>query len=132
MSSRKTSNPATTFDRLHTLGATQNHQVRRRLRWLAFELRLPPEELPKTGRNSMEAEARFGEKYHVSLDWLLFGDLKGLQRMMREHKRRQARAPIVDQIMEKYQRPKSRRSLSRRSTGFWSCSNEAPAPIEEA
>jgi hypothetical protein len=40
----------------------------------------------------------------VSLDWLLCGDLKGLQRMVHERKLRPARVSKVDRIMEKYHR----------------------------
>ena len=29
---------------------------------------------------------RFAQKYHVNFDWLLAGDLKGLRRMLRDHK----------------------------------------------
>jgi hypothetical protein len=41
----------------------------------------------------------FAEKYHVSLDWLLCGDLKGLHRMMGKSC---AGVSTVGRIMEKY------------------------------
>jgi hypothetical protein len=48
----------------------------------------------------------FSRKYHVSLDWLVGGDLKGLQRMkhMRlERMKQEAKpAPTAQRIMEKY------------------------------
>jgi hypothetical protein len=49
---------------------------------------LQPDELPKVASCPTKALVDFVEKYHVSLDWLLGGDLKGLHRMMRGRKAR--------------------------------------------
>ena len=53
----------------------------------------------------VQARQHGGEKYDVSCDWLLCGDLKGLQRMMRDHRERACGCrPGWEQIMEKYHR----------------------------
>ena len=44
----------------------------------------------------------FCEKHKVSFDWLLCGDLKGLQRMTSERKLCNQAVPIADGLMQKY------------------------------
>ena len=41
-----------------------------------------------SGRRSVYEIGVFAKKYRVSYDWLLYGDLKGLQRMTRERSAR--------------------------------------------
>ena len=54
--------------------------------------------------------------------------------MVRERKLRPAQKPIVGQIMEKYHRlpPAMPKIIEGTVDRFWSSSNEAPAPTEEA
>ena len=68
--------------RLHTDGSCKPENVRRRLQWLAYERQIPEKDLPKVQCDPTDELLDFAEKHHVSLDWLLGGDLKGLHRMM--------------------------------------------------
>jgi hypothetical protein len=72
----------TPLGRLHTNGSCKPEYVRRRLHWLAYERRIPEKDLPKVQCNPTDELLDFAEKYNISLDWLLRGDLKGLHRMM--------------------------------------------------
>ena len=72
--------------RLSEDGCSNRERIRQRLQWLAHELQLPSKALPKIGRCPSKAEADFVEKHHISFDWFLCGDLRGLQRMMRWRK----------------------------------------------
>jgi hypothetical protein len=58
------------------------------MRALAEERNLQPAEFAKLmyKRISTPAMLAFCKKHKVSVDWLLFGDLKGLQRMTQEAK----------------------------------------------
>ena len=44
----------------------------------------------------------FCTKHKVSIDWLLYGDLKGLQRMTQEARTTAAGASTVERIMKEY------------------------------
>lgn len=66
--------------RLEADGATKSKQIGRRLLWLTREWQLPP--CPKVGRAPSAKFVEYCRTHNVSVDWLLLGDLKGLQRMM--------------------------------------------------
>ena len=70
-------------DRLLRDGARSNAAMRRRLLALAAERNLPPAEYAKLmHKRIMDRSIHdFCSKHNVSLDWLMYGDLKGLQRM---------------------------------------------------
>jgi hypothetical protein len=70
-------------DRLRRDGAQSMDAVRRRVRAIAQERNLQPADIAKLmhKRISTPHALAFAEKHHISLDWLLCGDLKGLQRM---------------------------------------------------
>jgi hypothetical protein len=91
----------TPLGRLHTDGSCKPESVRRRLQWLAYERQIPEKDLPKVKCDPTDELLDFAEKYHVSLDWLLCGDLKGLHRMMGKSC---AGVSTVERIMEKYGR----------------------------
>jgi hypothetical protein len=69
--------------RLERDGATSTPAMQRRILALAAERSIPPADFHKLmyKRPSTEAVMIFCEKHKVSYDWLLCGDLKGLQRM---------------------------------------------------
>ncbi len=62
--------------------------MRRRVRAFAEERSLPPSDIAKLmyKRISNRDVMPFCKKHKVSFDWLLCGDLRGLQRMTREAK----------------------------------------------
>jgi hypothetical protein len=74
------------------------------VRSLAAERDIPPADYAKLmyKRVGTPAFLAFCEKHHVSADWLLCGDLKGLQRMTLERKHCKPDVLIVDRIMQKY------------------------------
>lgn len=53
-------------------------------------------------RPSTGAFLAFCEKHNVSTDWLLCGDLKGLQRMKRERKAAATYVPTVEDVSKLY------------------------------
>jgi hypothetical protein len=57
--------------------------IRRRLAWLAAELQIPQDELPRIDRTLTPELIEFCNERRVSLDWLLRGDLRGLLRIQR-------------------------------------------------
>jgi hypothetical protein len=71
------------LQRLESDGATSAAAVQRRVRALAEERKIPPADFSKLmhKRISVDAIGVFCEKHKISYDWLLCGDLKGLQRM---------------------------------------------------
>jgi len=71
------------IDRLQRDGCCSMDAVRRRVLALAAERNIPPAEYAKLmyKRVSTPHALAFSEKHKVSLDWLLYGDLKGLHRM---------------------------------------------------
>ncbi len=76
------------IDRLQRDGCCSMNAVRRRVLALAAERNIPPAEYAKLmyKRVSTRHAMAFAEKHKISLDWLLCGDLKGLQRMTQEAK----------------------------------------------
>ena len=66
-------------------GCHTDAALRRRVLLLAAERNLPPAEYAKLmhKRIMMRSIQEFCKKHNVSLDWLMYGDLKGLQRMKR-------------------------------------------------
>jgi hypothetical protein len=75
-------------DRLARDGAHSNDALRRRVRAFAEERNLPPADIAKLmyKRINTPDVMLFCEKHKVSYDWLLCGDLRGLQRMTKEAK----------------------------------------------
>jgi hypothetical protein len=73
-------------DRLDRDGRHSPDAVRRRVLALAAERNLAPADYAKLlhKRISSSAAVDFCDKHKVSLDWLLSGDLQGLQRMTKE------------------------------------------------
>ena len=71
--------------RLRKDGCSSDAAMRRRVLLLAAERNLPPTEYAKLmhKRVLMPSIQNFCRKHGVSLDWLMDGDLKGLQRMKR-------------------------------------------------
>jgi hypothetical protein len=76
--------------RLERDGAHTTAALQRRVRALAAERDIPPADYAKLmyKRIGTPAFLAFCEKHNVSADWLLCGDLKGLQRMTLERKAR--------------------------------------------
>jgi hypothetical protein len=89
----------TPLGRLHTDGSCNPENIRRRLQWLAYERQIPEKDLPKVRCYPTDELLDFAEKYHVSLDWLLGGDLKGLHRMIGKPR---AGVSTVERMLEKY------------------------------
>src|SRR5882724_7223057 len=69
--------------RLRKDGCSSDAAMRRRVLLLAAERDLPPAEYAKLlhKRTMMKSIQEFRRKHDVSLDWLMDGDLKGLQPM---------------------------------------------------
>ena len=69
--------------RLERDGAHSSDALRRRVRAFAQERDIPPADYAKLVHKRVNDRAIhvFCEKYKVSYDWLLCGDLRGLQRM---------------------------------------------------
>jgi len=80
------------LQRLERDGATSRPAMQRRILALAAERSIAPADFHKLmyKRPSTGAVMVFCKKYKVSFDWLLCGDLKGLQRMRQEEKAAQA------------------------------------------
>jgi hypothetical protein len=76
--------------RLEQDGAQSTAALQRRVLALAHERNIPPADYAKMmyKRINTRDAMVFCEKHKVSFDWLLCGDLAGLQRMTREHKDR--------------------------------------------
>jgi hypothetical protein len=74
--------------RLSTDGAYHVTNIRRRLQWLAHEYSISASALPKITPAPTDELCDFIEKYRISYDWLIGGDLKGLHRMTNERKAR--------------------------------------------
>jgi hypothetical protein len=79
-------------DRLNRDGAHSMDAIRRRVRAIAQERNLQPADIAKLmyKRIGTAHAVAFCEKHKISMDWLLCGDLKGLQRMTCEAKAQQA------------------------------------------
>jgi hypothetical protein len=78
--------------------------MQRRVRAFAQERSLPPAEIAKLmyKRVSTNHAMAFSKKYNVSLEWLLCGDLKGLQKMTKEASAEAAEIPAAE--LEELQR----------------------------
>ncbi|MGV7215906.1 hypothetical protein [Bradyrhizobium sp. UFLA05-112] len=76
--------------RLTADGGSKAEHIRRRARWLVNEWQLP--RCPKIGRTWSKELTQWCENHDVSFDWLLYGDLKGLQRMMQARRMGKAAA----------------------------------------
>jgi hypothetical protein len=76
------------FDRLAREGAHSTAALQRRVRALAHERNIPAADFHKLmyKRPSTPDIMEFCEKHKVSFDWILGGDLRGLQRMTSERK----------------------------------------------
>jgi hypothetical protein len=74
--------------RLAQDGAHSLDAIRRRVRAIAHDRNLQPADIAKLmHKRIITAHAMaFCEKHKISMDWLLCGDLKGLQRMTKEAK----------------------------------------------
>jgi len=72
-------------NRLRRDGCSSDAAMRRRVLLLAAERNLPPAEYAKLlhKRIMTKSITDFCEKHNVSMDWLIYGDLKGLKRMKR-------------------------------------------------
>src|SRR5277367_422510 len=94
------------IDRLERDGAHSNAAVQRRVLALAAERNIPPAEYAKLmhKRIGTEAVLAFCKKYNISIDWLMCGDLKGLQRMKHERVFQPvpASAATAERLAEKY------------------------------
>jgi len=88
MEQRKGRTPATKTpgERLLANGAITNARVRKRLLWLGREWGIPPADIKAAMRCRTVEMSGFLKKYHVSADWLIPDDRKGLQRMMRDRR----------------------------------------------
>jgi hypothetical protein len=88
------------LQRLERDGATSRPAMQRRIQALAAERSIPPADFHKLmyKRPSTQAVIDFCEKHKVSIDWLLCGDLKGLQRMKQEAK---AEPPEIPEAQRK-------------------------------
>jgi hypothetical protein len=71
--------------RLTKEGASSNATIRRRIALIAAERKLDPSETTAVmkGRLTLYHIGQFAKKHHVSVDWLIAGDLKGRLRMAR-------------------------------------------------
>jgi hypothetical protein len=98
IAARRRDRRETPIGRLFDDGATNNEHTRKRIQWLAEERKLPPEDVAKAMKLSTYEIGRFAKKYRVSYDWLLYGDLKGLQRMTQERTTRRSMSSTV--VME--------------------------------
>jgi hypothetical protein len=78
------------FDRLEKDGAHSTTAMQRRVRALAHERNIPPADYAKLmyKRPNIQDIGVFCEKHGISYDWILGGELSGLQRMTREYKDR--------------------------------------------
>jgi len=74
------------IDRLTKDGNCSNAAVRKRIALIAAERKLEPSETEALmkGRWLRTFDlCQFAKKHHLSVDWLIFGDLKGLLRTVR-------------------------------------------------
>jgi hypothetical protein len=94
------------IDRLERDGAHSNAAVQRRVLALAAERNIPPADYAKLMHKRIITEAvlAFCKKYNISIDWLMCGDLKGLQRMKHERVFQPVPAPAAtaERLAEKY------------------------------
>ena len=87
--------------RMDADGASKPAQITRRMLWVATEWQLP--RCPRIGRTPTKALFDYCETHGVSLDWMLDGDLKGLQRMVQQRRMSKA-AATPESLKEKIAR----------------------------
>jgi hypothetical protein len=95
------------FDRLEKDGAHSTAALQRRVRALAEERNIPTTDIHKLmyKKPSTHSVMVFCEKYKVSYDWILCGDLRGLQKMSQSARTDQAeRKEVASRMVEKYSR----------------------------
>jgi hypothetical protein len=85
------------LERLRRAGAESRPAMQRRVRALAEERKIPPADFHKLmyKRPSTQAVIDFCKKHSVNCDWLLCGDLKGLQQMTQEAKAAPKSSPRI-------------------------------------
>jgi hypothetical protein len=83
--------------RLSTDGAYATENIRRRLRWLAHERKIPADRLPKVKCVPTEELSDFVQMHNINWNWLIGGDIKGLRDMMWARKG----VPTARQLSEK-------------------------------
>jgi hypothetical protein len=83
-------------------GCCTDAAMRRRLLALAAERNLPPAEYAKLmhKRIMMKSIQEFCRKHNVTLDWLMDGDLKGLQRMKQWAKENHGMAAVSPELLK--------------------------------
>jgi hypothetical protein len=108
--------------------------MQRRLQALAAERGIPPADYAKLmwKRVSTGAFMAFCEKHNVSTDWLLSGDLKGLQRMTTWAKAEPQSARSVGHFMEMYNRlrPEVQKAIEATVDRLLDVSQKRPTDIE--
>ncbi|WP_157785215.1 hypothetical protein [Bradyrhizobium yuanmingense] len=82
----------TPLGRLDARGASSARNINRRLLWLAIEWGL--ERAPKVGQAPSRELCEYCRKHGINFDWLLDGNLKGLQAMMDARRGRMAAAKL--------------------------------------
>jgi hypothetical protein len=95
------------FRRLERDGAHSTAALQRRVRALAEERNIPTADIHKLmyKKPSTHSVMVFCEKYKVSYDWILCGDLRGLQKMSQSARTDQAeRKEVASRMVEKYSR----------------------------
>jgi hypothetical protein len=95
------------FRRLERDGAHSTAALQRRVRALAEERNIPTADIHKLmyKKPSTDSVMVFCEKYKVSYDWILCGDLRGLQKMSQSARTDQAeRKEVASRMVEKYSR----------------------------
>jgi hypothetical protein len=95
------------FRRLERDGAHSTAALQRRVRALAEERNIPTADIHKLmyKKPTTQSVMVFCEKYRVSYDWILCGDLRGLQKMSQSARTDQAeRKEVASRMVEKYNR----------------------------
>jgi hypothetical protein len=95
------------FDRLKRDGAHSTAALQRRVRALAEERNIPTADIHKLmyKKPNVHSIMVFCEKYKVSFDWILAGDLRGLREMSQSARTVQAeRKEVASRMVEKYNR----------------------------
>jgi hypothetical protein len=85
-------------DRLTEDGASSKAAIRKRIALIAAERKLDPSEIEELmkGRWLRTFHLRqFAKKHHLSVDWLIFGDLKGLLETVRGCPSRPEPRPVL-------------------------------------
>jgi hypothetical protein len=88
---RRAARRKTPRGRLSADGAASATATRQRIRAIGYDWQLPPDDVAKAlkpGNRATDELYDFAQRYRLSLDWLIWGDLKGLQRMTNERRAR--------------------------------------------